>query len=108
MVRLSSVLATAGTWILRGFRECVQNSTLTMLQAALVSTTLAISTSTASGFVSSDGSVSFSLNIPNEQDDSTELFFVLSGPSSSSWIVGYLTTLTRSILIDIGCWHRKQ
>jgi hypothetical protein len=45
------------------------------------------SATAASGFVASDGSVSFALNIPNDQDDNTSLYFALAGPSTSSWIV---------------------
>jgi hypothetical protein len=53
--------------------------------AALVSTTTAVSTSVASGYVSSDGLISFALNIP-QADDSNDLYFTMSGSSSLSWI----------------------
>jgi hypothetical protein len=39
----------------------------------------------SSAFVANDSTVAFALNIPNESDN--ELYFSLSGPSSSSYIV---------------------
>src|SRR4051794_25626410 len=50
---------------------------------SLFTKSLAVS---SSGFVASDESVSFALNIP-EANGSNDLYFTLSGPASSSWIV---------------------
>lgn len=60
---------------------------LTVLLVAVFSNFLQATSAAASGFVASDGSVSFALNIPNDQVDNTSLYFVLAGPSTSSWIV---------------------
>ena len=54
--------------------------------ASLLSTATAVSTSVASGFVASDKSVTFALNIP-QNETNNNLYFTLQGPSSSSWIV---------------------
>jgi len=63
----------------------VRISSTLFATAALLSTTTAINTAPASGFVASDSSVTFALNIP-QKDDSNDLYFTLAGPSSSSWI----------------------
>ncbi|PSS27468.1 hypothetical protein M430DRAFT_54983 [Amorphotheca resinae ATCC 22711] len=64
----------------------VRLSSVILGTVALVSSTaFAISTTTASGFVAKDGSVAFALNIPQD-DESNDLYFSVSGPSSSSWI----------------------
>lgn len=59
----------------------------------------ATSTTAASGFRASDGSVSFALNIPNDQVNDTSLYFVLAGPSTSSWIVS--SSNSRSTKADL-------
>lgn len=64
MARFSRVLVTAGL---------------------LFSRTFAVNTVSTSAFVASDNSVTFALNIP-QADESNDLYFTLSGPSSSSWI----------------------
>jgi len=59
--------------------------------ALLFSSSRAISTTSAAGFVSKDKDVTFALNIP-QADENNDLYFTLSGPSSSSWIVSSLGT----------------
>ena len=54
--------------------------------AGLLSTTAAVSTTPSAGFVAGDGSVTFALNIP-QNDTNNDLYFTIFGPSSSSWIV---------------------
>jgi hypothetical protein len=77
---------------------------LTVILAALFSTQVyAASTTAASGFVASDGSVSFALNIPNDLVNDTSLYFELAGPSTSSWIVSLITPFMRPILIWVVC-----
>ena len=77
----------------------VPNSMLTLILAALLPSRLcAASTPAASGFVASDDSVSFALNIPNDTVNDTSLYFVLAGPSTSSWIVSLITLCMQLIL----------
>ena len=97
MVRISSAaLLTAGTWSQQIAGLCeVQAQRETDIVPALLSTVTAISTTPASGFVSSDSSVTFALNIP-QADDSNDLYFTMSGDSSSSWIVSPLLQLRGS------------
>lgn len=77
---------------------------LTSVTALVSSTAFAISTTTASGFVAKDGSVAFALNIPQD-DESNDLYFSLSGPSSSSWIVSSLQLPTQSLLYVLTKWQ---
>ncbi|KAH8596445.1 hypothetical protein B0O99DRAFT_620456 [Bisporella sp. PMI_857] len=58
---------------------------LAFLAFYLCQTSLAVSTISAAGFIASDKSVTFALNIP-QADDNNDLYFTLSGPSASSWI----------------------
>ncbi|TVY84327.1 hypothetical protein LSUE1_G000987 [Lachnellula suecica] len=63
-VWLSSVLVTAGFFC---------------------ATAIAVSSTNSSGFVASDGSLSFALNVPQD-NGSDELYFSLVGDSSCSWL----------------------
>ncbi|KUJ11869.1 CBD9-like protein [Mollisia scopiformis] len=66
----------------------LSSSALTAVGAVLFSfltTTTAVSTSVSSGFAANDGSVSFALNIPQD-DDSNDLYFSMQGDASQSWI----------------------
>jgi hypothetical protein len=91
------VLALVGECFARLFYI---SSVLTLEVAAFSSGAL---TTAASGFAASDGSVSFALNIPDEND--TSLYFVLAGPSTSSWIVSPTTLLTtNSNLSSLLAW----
>jgi hypothetical protein len=75
---------------------------------ALISTTAAVSTVTSSGFASSDGSVTFALNIP-QSDTSNDLYFTISGPSSQSWIVRMPHSSQQSYAdAFLGDWHGQQ
>jgi hypothetical protein len=59
----------------------------------------------ASAFIANDTTVAFALNIPNDSDN--ELYISLSGPSSSSYIVGssllfMITNLTSVEAVGMG------
>lgn len=63
----------------------VRLNSILFAAAALLSTTSAISTTPSAGFAASDGSVTFALNIP-QNDTNNDLYFTIFGPASSSWI----------------------
>lgn len=88
MVRISSaaLTVTAGMWGIAGLSQAQARRRETDIVPAFISSAIAISTTPASGFVASDSSVTFALNIP-QADTSNDLYFTLAGPSSSSWIV---------------------
>jgi len=74
---------------------------LPWLLVALLSTRgFAISTHRAASFIADDQSLSFALNIPDE-NGSDELYFTLAGSKGLSWVVR--RPLWRSCFIPFPC-----
>lgn len=113
MVRLSSVVVTAGAWIPTRLslhlRMKSRDAELTVLAALLPlivqGTPIQVSTNGYSAFCSPNNALAFALNLPD--DGSNDLYFSLSAWSNISWAVRTPTLPRWSTLTVLGCGQRK-
>lgn len=111
MVRLSSVVVTAGAWIPTRLslhlRMKSRDAELTVLAALLPlivqGTPIQVSTNGYSAFCSPNNALAFALNLPD--DGSTDLYFSLSAWSNISWAVRTSISRGRLMLTVLGRGH---